>query len=154
MRKISTFALVAIILLICGAMVAAGFVYQLKLQGNLTVRENTNSGTKYQVVAYSDPSCTNRITYIDFPDVVAGNDAATTIYLKNTGAGTFTSFEANFTLTDSGGEIRVSGSERIRIPLGPGESTPFTITVLRGMGEVGFATGEYDVSITIDCFSE
>jgi len=154
MRKISTFALVAIILLICGAMVAAGFVYQLRLQGNLTVRENPDSGTKYQVVAYSDPGCTTRITNIDFPDVVSGNDASTTIYLKNTGAGTFTSFLAEFTLTDSEGVIRATGGERHNVTLPPGESTPVTITVLRGLGDATFATGEYDVSITIDCYGE
>jgi hypothetical protein len=126
-RNFSKITIIALIL-IGATLIIATF-------GAITVSTNLSSSgsiaTSPGITVYSDISCTNTQTAIDWGTITPGSTVTRTIYVKNTGSGISLSLSlstTNWNPTNANGPITITWNQNSAI-LAPGQSITAVITL-------------------------
>jgi archaellum component FlaG (FlaF/FlaG flagellin family) len=144
MRKISTGAIIAIVVI--------GIALTATSAGLLSVSQSVSSTgtvTAINVGVYSDVSCTQTLTSIDWGSVSPGGSVTRIIYVKNTGNAqiSLSMTTANWNPSGANGPITLTWN-RESTTLNPGQSTAATLTLSVSSGISGITTFSVNVVIT------
>jgi archaellum component FlaG (FlaF/FlaG flagellin family) len=144
MRKVSTGAIIAIVVI--------GLVLTATSAGLLSVSQSVSSTgtvTAVNVGVYSDVSCTQTLTSIDWGSVSPGGSVTRMIYVKNTGNAqiSLSMTTTNWNPSGANGPITLTWN-RESTTLNPGQSTAATLTLSVSSGISGITTFSVNVVIT------
>jgi hypothetical protein len=143
-QKISTGAIIAIVMV--------GIVLTVTTAGLISVSQSVSSSgsvTAINVGVYSDSSCTQNLTTIDWGTVAPGNSVTKTIYVKNTGNSdiTLSMTKNSWNPTSANGPITVTWNKE-GTTLSAGASAAAIITLSVSSGISGITTFSVNIVIT------
>jgi hypothetical protein len=144
MRKISTGAITALVVL--------GLVLTVSTAGLLSVSQtvtSTGTVTAVNVGVYSDSSCTQILTSIDWGTIAPGNSVTRTVYVKNTGNSqiSLSMTKTNWSPAGADGSITLNWN-REGTTLSVGQSTGALLTLSVSSGISGITTFSVNIVIT------
>jgi hypothetical protein len=144
MRRMSTGAILAI--------VVVGLVLTVTTAGLLSVSQSVSSSgtiTAVNVGVYSDSSCTQTLTSIDWGTISPGGSVTTTIYVKNTGNApiTLSMTKTNWNPASADGPITLTWNRENAV-LSVGQSTAATLTLSVSYSISGITTFSVNIVIT------
>jgi hypothetical protein len=143
-QKISTGAIIAIVMV--------GIVLTVTTAGLISVSQSVSSSgsvTAINVGVYSDSSCTQNLTTIDWGTVAPGNSVTKTVYVKNTGNSdiTLSMTKNGWNPTSANGPITVTWNKE-STTLSAGASAAAIITLSVSSGISGITTFSVNIVIT------
>jgi hypothetical protein len=143
-QKISTGAIIAIVMV--------GIVLTVTTAGLISVSQSVSSSgsvTAINVGVYSDSSCTQNLTTIDWGTVAPGNSVTKTIYVKNTGNSdiTLSMTKNSWNPTSANGPITVTWNKE-STTLSAGASAAAIITLSVSSSISGITTFSVNIVIT------
>jgi hypothetical protein len=143
-QKISTGAIIAIVMV--------GIVLTVTTAGLISVSQSVSSSgsvTAINVGVYSDSSCTQNLTTIDWGTVAPGNSVTKTVYVKNTGNSdiTLSMTKNGWNPTSANGPITVTWNKE-GTTLSAGASAAAIITLSVSSGISGITTFSVNIVIT------
>jgi len=147
MRKISTGAILAI------AMV--GIILTVTTAGLISVSQTVSSAgsinisTSVNVNVYSDYSCTQTLTSIDWGTLTPGNSVTRTIYVKNTGSTpiTLSMTKTNWSPSSADGPITLTWNKE-GTTVNAGQYVAATVTLSVSSSISGITTFSVNIVIT------
>jgi hypothetical protein len=143
-QKISTGAIIAIVMV--------GIVLTVTTAGLISVSQSVSSSgsvTAINVGVYSDSSCTQNLTTIDWGTVAPGNSVTKTVYVKNTGNSdiTLSMTKNGWNPTSANGPITVTWNKE-STTLSAGASAAAIITLSVSSSISGITTFSVNIVIT------
>jgi hypothetical protein len=143
-QKISTGAIIAIVMV--------GIVLTVTTAGLISVSQSVSSSgsvTAINVGVYSDSSCTQNLTTIDWGTVAPGNSVTKTVYVKNTGNSdiTLSMTKNGWNPTSANGPITVTWNKE-GTTLSAGASAAAIITLSVSSSISGITTFSVNIVIT------
>jgi hypothetical protein len=144
MRKISTGAIIAIMMV--------GLILTVTTAGLLSVSQSVSSTgtvTAINVGVYSDSSCTQALTSIDWGTISPGNSVTKIIYVKNTGNSQITlgMTKTGWNPTSANGPITVTWNKE-GTTLSVGQYIAATLTLSVSSSISGITTFSVNIVIT------